>query len=85
MRCLQRFYGVVTFLAMDCEVTPENREHAARQTVRAFPTFEIYFEGRLIEQVLLQFALQLIRSQPIGPGFVLHLISASLVLLLRQQ
>ena len=47
----QRFNGVVLFLAMDCEASPENRELAARQGVRAFPTFEVYFQGRVVEQV----------------------------------
>ena len=48
---MQRFFGVVAFLAMDCEATPENAELAARQDVRAFPTFEVYHQGRRIEQV----------------------------------
>jgi hypothetical protein len=42
---------VATFLAMDCEATPENRAYASRQGVRAFPTFQIFHRGASIEQV----------------------------------
>lgn len=49
---LQRYWGVLDILAIDCEATPTNRQLAQEYAIRGFPTFVLLHKGRRVDQVL---------------------------------
>lgn len=48
---VQRYWGVLDILAIDCEATAANRQLAEQYGVTGFPTFMLLHKGRRIDQV----------------------------------
>ena len=48
---VQRYWGVLDILVIDCEATVANRQLAQQYGVTGFPTFMLLHEGRRLDQV----------------------------------
>lgn len=48
---MQRYWGVLDILAIDCEATVANRQLAQEYAISGFPTFVLLHRGRRVDQV----------------------------------
>ena len=48
---VQRYWGVLDILAIDCEATEANRQLAQEYAIRSFPTFVLLHKGHRVDQV----------------------------------